>query len=73
MKSKYQFLINKKESTGLKHFNDSKIFTEYSNDIVDIYLKKLKNTNPYKKRKILIVFDDIFADMLSNKKLISSN
>ena len=37
--SKYQFLINKKESTGLKHFNDSKIFTEYSNDIVDIYLK----------------------------------
>ena len=25
--------------------------------------------NPNKKRKILIVFDDIIADMLSNKKL----
>ena len=30
--SKYQFLINKRESTGLKHFNDPKAFIEYSND-----------------------------------------
>ena len=37
--AKYQFLINKKESTGLKHFNDSKAFIEYSNNIVDIYKK----------------------------------
>ena len=29
--AKYQFLINKRENTGLKHFNDSKSFIEYSN------------------------------------------
>ena len=34
---KYQFLINKRESIGLKHFNDPKAFTEYSNDMQDLY------------------------------------
>ena len=29
----YQFLIYKRESTGLKHFNDPKAFIEYSNDM----------------------------------------
>ena len=66
--AKYQFLINKRESTGLKHFNDSKAFIEYSNDMDDIY-KNIEEYNPNKKRKILIVFDDMIADMLSNKKL----
>ena len=36
-KAKYKFLINKRERIGLKHFNDSKAFIEYSNDIDDIY------------------------------------
>ena len=31
--AKYQFLINKRESTGLKHFNDPKAFIEYSNNM----------------------------------------
>ena len=66
--AKYQFIVNKRESTGLKHFNDSKAFIEYSNDMDDIY-KNIEEYNPNKKRKILIVFDDIVADMLSNKKL----
>ena len=35
--AKYQFLINKRESTGLRHFNDSKPFIGYSNDMDDIY------------------------------------
>ena len=35
--AKYQFLINKREGAGLKYFNDSKAFIEYSNDMVDIY------------------------------------
>ena len=39
----HQFSINKRESTGLKHFNDSKAFIEYSNDMNDIYIKILKN------------------------------
>ena len=34
---KYQFLINKRESIGLKHFNDPKAFIEYSNDMHDVY------------------------------------
>ena len=66
--AKYQFSINKRESTGLKHLNDSKVFIEYSSDMDDIY-KSIEEYNPNKKRKILIVFDDMIADMLSNKKL----
>ena len=66
--SKYYFLINKRESTGLKHLNDSKAFIEYSNDMDGVY-KNIEEYNPNKKRKILIVFDDMIADMLSNKKL----
>ena len=31
--AKHQFLINKRESRGLKHFNDPKTFIEYSNDL----------------------------------------
>ena len=61
-------LINKRESTGLEYLNDSKAFIEYSNDMDDIY-KNIEEYNPNKKRKILIVFDDMIADMLSNKKL----
>ena len=61
-------LINKRKSTGLKYLNDSKAFTEYSNDMKDIY-KNIEDYNPNKKRKILIVFDYIIADMLCNKKL----
>ena len=34
----------------------------------DIY-KNIEERNANKKRKILIVFDDIIVDMLSNKKL----
>ena len=41
--TKYQFLIEKRESTGLKHFNDSEAFIEYSNDMNDIY-KNIENT-----------------------------
>ena len=36
--------------------------------MVDIY-KNIKDYNPNKKRKILIVFDDMIADILSNEKL----
>ena len=35
--AKYQFLINKRESTGLTHLNDPKAFTEYSNHMQDVY------------------------------------
>ena len=65
-----QFLINKRESTGLKHFNDPKAFIEYSNDMQDVY-KNIEKHNLKKKRKVLIVFDDMIADMINNKKLNS--
>ena len=64
--AKYQFLINKRESTSLKHFNDSKASIEYSNDMDDIY-KNTEKYNPNKKCQILIVFHDMIDDMLSNK------
>ena len=34
--AKYQHLINKHEKVGLDHFNDSKAFMEYSNDMLDV-------------------------------------
>ena len=68
-KAKYQLLINDRESTGLQYLNDSKAFIEYSNDMDDID-KDIEDKNPNKKRKILILFDDMIADMLSNKNLI---
>ena len=67
---KYQFLINKRESIGLKHFHDPKAFIEYSNDMHDVY-KNINDYNPDKENKILIVFDDMIADMINNKKLNS--
>ena len=68
--SKYQFLINKRESTGLKHFNDPKAFIEYSNDMQGVY-KNIDEHNVDKERKILIVFDNMIADMINNQKLYS--
>ena len=64
--AKCQYLINKRESTELKHFNDPKAFIEYSNDMQDVY-KNIDEYNVDKEREILIVFDD----MVNNKKLSS--
>ena len=66
--AKYQYLINKCEKVGLDHFKDPRAFMEYSNDIQDVY-KNIKDYNPNKKRKILIVFDNMIADMINNEKL----
>ena len=60
--------INKREKVGLDHFKDSKSFMEYSNDMQDVY-KNIEDYNLGKKHKILIVFDDMIADMINNKKL----
>ena len=60
-------LINKRENVGWKNFNDSKDFVQYLNDKDDIY-KNIKEKHPNKKRKILIKFDGMIADMLSKKK-----
>ena len=66
--AKYQYLINKREKVGLDHFDDPKAFIEYSNDMQGVH-KNIEDYNPIKKRKILIVFDDMIADMINNNKL----
>ena len=66
--AKYQYLIKKREEAGLDHFDDHKVFIEYSNDMQDVH-KNIEDYNPGKERKILMVFDDMIADMINNKKL----
>ena len=68
--AKYQYLINKREKVGLDHFDDPKAFIKYSNDMQDVH-QNIDDYNPRKKRKVLIVFDDLIADMINNKKLDS--
>ena len=59
--AKFQLLINKRESTGLKHFNDPKAFTEYLDDMNDI--NKIFKSIIQIKHKILIAFVDMIADL----------
>ena len=68
--SKYQYSFNKREGAGINHFKDLKAFIEYSNGMHDVY-KNIDDYNPDKENKILIVFDDMIADMIHNKKLNS--
>ena len=68
--SKYQYLISKRESVVINHFKDPKAFIDYSNDMHDVY-KNIDDYNLDKENKILIVFGDMIADMISNKKLNS--
>ena len=55
-----------KEKTQLKHFNDPKAFIEYSNDMQDVYKSIVEYITDI-ERKILIVFDDMIADMIKIK------
>ena len=60
--------LGKRKNTGLKLSNDFKAFIEYSSDMDDIY-KNIEEYNPNKKFKMLILFDNMIADMFSNTKL----
>ena len=64
---KYEFLIKKREDVGIKYCNDPNAFIECSNRMDDIY-QNINDYNPSRKRKILIVFDDMIADIMTNKK-----
>ena len=63
---KYQFLIKKYEDAGIKNLNDPNTFIEYSNTMVDVY-NNIDDYNLRRKRKMLIVFDDMIADIITNK------
>ena len=65
--AKYQYLINKREGVSINHFKYLKAFIEYSNDMRNVY-KNINQYNPNKEDKILIVFDDMIADMFKKKK-----
>ena len=64
---KYEFLIKKRENPGIKHLNDSNAFIECSNTMDEVF-KSINDYNPSRKRKILIVFDYMIADIMSKKK-----
>ena len=64
---KYQFLIKQREDVGIKHLNDPKPFKEYSQYMDDNY-SNIDDYNSKRKRKILILFDGMIADIKTNKK-----
>ena len=64
---KYQFLIKKSEDVGKKHLNDLKTFIDYSQYTDDVY-NNIDCYNPNRKRKILLVFNDMVGDIMTNKK-----
>ena len=61
-------LINGREKVETKKLRNSKAFINYSQTIDDVY-ENLEDYNPTEKRRVLIVFDDMIADIESNKKL----
>ena len=65
---KYEYLIKKREDVGIKHVNNPNAFIECSNTMDNVY-ENINDYNLIRKRKKLIVFDDMIADIKSNKKL----
>ena len=59
--SKYYLLIKNRKNIGIKYLNNSSGFIEYSNTMDDIY-ENIDHCNPSRKRKILIVFDDMITN-----------
>ena len=61
-------LITGSKKVGIEHFKNPKAFNDYSQTIDDVY-ENLEDCNPTKKRGVLIVFDDMIADLEYNKIL----
>ena len=66
---KYEYLIKNRENAGIKHLNDSKAVIECSNTMDDIF-ETINNYNLNRRRKIIIVFDDMIADTMTINSLI---
>ena len=64
---KYEYLIKKREDVGIKHANNPNAFTECSNTMDDVY-ENIHDYSSSRRRKIFIVFDDMIADIMDNKK-----
>ena len=64
---KYNYLINIREQAGLKNLNDSKAFREYSDDMDDVF-DNINNYHKNRDKKVLIIFDDMIADIMRSEK-----
>ena len=64
---KYQYLINKREQVGMKNLNDPHAFIEYSSHMNDV-LEDINSYNKNRDEKVLIIFDDMIADIMRNEK-----
>ena len=65
------FWSKKHENAWIKYLNDSNAFIECSDTMDDVY-ENIDDYNPSRKRKILIVFDDMIADIMSNKNCLKN-
>ena len=65
---KYRLLIKKRKLAGIKNLKDKNAFIEYSNNMDDIY-DDINDYNKERKRKVLIVFDDMISMSCLIKKL----
>ena len=63
----YETLIKKRENAGIKYLNHPNGFIECSNAMHDVY-ENINDYNSSRKRKTLIVFDDMIAEIMKNKK-----
>ena len=64
---KYEYLINKREQAGIKNLNDPKYFIKYSDDVNDVF-DDINNYNKNRDKKLLIIFDDMIADIMRSEK-----
>ena len=64
---KYEFLIKKHKNAGINDLNDPNAFTECSNAMDDVY-GNIDDYNPSRKRKIVIVFVYMIADIMTEIK-----
>ena len=63
----YQYLINKREQARIKNLNDPRAFIKYSNDMNNV-LKDINNYNKNRDKQVLIIFDDMIADIMRSEK-----
>ena len=64
---KYEYWVKKLEDAGIKHVNNQNAFINCLNTMGDVY-ENIHDCNPSRKRKILLVFDDMIADIMTNTK-----
>ena len=65
---KYEYLINKREQVGIKMLQNPKAFIGYSDDMNDVF-ENINDYNKKRNKKVLLVFDDMIADIEHNKTL----